>query len=75
MTNTAGENKSLMDTSTQTRTRIRAWRVDAARLEAVLAETERDMLQVFGQIGFGKYWWCYFLLTAPWRLFRRGRTE
>ncbi|MBI2680663.1 MAG: glycosyltransferase family 2 protein [Candidatus Solibacter usitatus] len=45
--------------------------VDAARLEAVLLETESDMLRVFAQIGFGKYWWCYFLLTAPWRLLRR----
>ena len=51
----------------------RDMRVDTTRLEAVLLETERDMLRVFSQSGFGKYWWCYFLLTTPWRLFPWGR--
>ena len=53
--------------------RRRGMRVEPARLEAVLLETERDMVRVFTQTGFGKYWWCYFLLTAPWRLFGRKR--
>jgi len=42
--------------------------VDSARLSDVLLETENDMLRVFSQTGFGQYWWCYFLLTSPWRL-------
>ncbi len=50
-------------------------RVDSARLETVLRETERDMARVFSQTGFGKYWWCYFLLTAPGRLLRGSDSE
>jgi len=55
--------------------RRRGLGVDSVRLETVLLETERDMARVFSQTGFGKYWWCYFLLTAPRRLWRRSASE
>ena len=38
--------------------------IDGARLEAVLQESERDLLCVLRQTGFGWYWRLYFLLAG-----------